>query len=112
MMRLNLFLLLALLASAMYLVHVQYQSRLLFTELEKVNALGQKLETEQSRLQVERRAEATSLRVENLARERLRMRIAAPAITQYVTADGSPLMVVPESPLAVSNNPPVRGRRP
>ncbi|MEO8249957.1 MAG: cell division protein FtsL [Burkholderiales bacterium] len=112
MMRLNVFLLIALLASAMYLVHVQYQSRRMFTELERVNAIGQKLETEQSRLQVERRAEATSLRVENLARERLSMRVAAPAITQYVKADGTPLAVLPEPPQVAPAKPPVRGRRP
>ena len=112
MMRLNVFLLVALLASAMYLVHVQYQSRRLFTELERVNAIGQKLETEQSRLQVERRAEATSLRVENLARERLSMRVATPAITQYVKADGTALAALPEPSPIAPGKPPVRGRRP
>lgn len=84
MTRLNLVLLLAVLASALYLVQVQYQSRHLYTELERANAEGRRLETERDRLQVERRAQATPQRVERLARERLQMRPATPAITHYV----------------------------
>ena len=57
--------------------------------------MSQKLETEQGRLQVERRAEATSLRVEMLAMGRLQMRPAAPSITQYVRADGSAVAIAP-----------------
>lgn len=114
-MRLNLVLLLAVLLSALYLVHVQYQSRQLFFELEKVNAAAQRLEVEQSRLQVERRAEATSLRVESLASQRLQMRAATPAITQYVRADGSPIPV-PSSAAQIALRPsggaPPRGRQP
>ncbi|MBP6650956.1 MAG: cell division protein FtsL, partial [Xylophilus sp.] len=37
------------------------------------------------RLQVEKRAQATPLRVEKLAKEQLKMRTTTPAITQYVT---------------------------
>jgi cell division protein FtsL len=37
-------------------------------------------------MQVEKRAQATPLRVEKLARERLQMRSATPAITHYVNA--------------------------
>ena len=39
MTRLNIVLLLAVLASALYLVNVQYQSRRLYTELERANIL-------------------------------------------------------------------------
>jgi len=84
MTRLNLVLLLAILASALYLVQVQYQSRQLYTELEQANAQGHQLETERERLLIERRAQATPQRVERLARERLQMRPATPAITHYV----------------------------
>ena len=52
MTRLNLVLLLAVLASALYLVNVQYDSRRLFTELDRANAEGHRLETERDRLQV------------------------------------------------------------
>ena len=85
MTRLNLVLLLAVLFSALYLVHTQYESRRLYVELEKTAARSRQLETDKERLQVDKRAQATSLRVEQIARERLQMRIATPAITQYVT---------------------------
>lgn len=85
MARLNIVLLLAVLASALCLVQTQYDSRRLYVELEKVTAQSHKLETENERLQVEKRAEATPLKVEKLAVDRLKMRTATPAITEYVT---------------------------
>ena len=85
MARLNLALLLAVLASALYLVHTQYESRRLYVELEKATAQSRSIETDSERLQVEKRAQATPLKVEKLARDRLQMRTATPAITQYVT---------------------------
>lgn len=85
MARLNLVLLLVVLASALFLVQTQYESRRLYVELEKATAQSRKLETENERLQVEKRAEATPLKVEKIAVERLKMRTATPAITQYVT---------------------------
>ncbi|HSV84803.1 MAG TPA: cell division protein FtsL [Ramlibacter sp.] len=89
MIRVNLLLLLAILASALYLVQVQYESRRLYTEIEKAQGEARKLDIEHERLQVERRAQATPARVEKLAREQLQMRTATPAITQYVTLKGS-----------------------
>ena len=86
MARLNLMLLLAVLVSALYLVHTQYQSRRLFTELDRAVAEARRLDTEHQRLQVEKRAQATPLRVEKMARAQLNMRTAKPAITQYVSA--------------------------
>ncbi len=90
MIRLNLVLLVALLASALYLVQVQYESRRLYTEIERAHGEARKLEVENERLQVERRAQATPARVERLAREQLKMRAATPGITQYVTLKGVP----------------------
>lgn len=84
MSRVNVLLLLAVLASAIYLVNVQYQSRRLFSELERANAQGRRLALEQERLLLLRRAQATSARIERLARERLNMRSVTPAITVYV----------------------------
>lgn len=88
MTRLNLVLLLAVLASAFYVVNLQYESRRLFTELDRAKAEARRLETEHQRLQVEKRAQATPLRVEKIARTQLQMRTATPAITQYV-GDGA-----------------------
>ena len=84
MTRLNIALLLAVIASALYLVHTQYESRQLYTALDRAVAEARRLETEQHRLEVEKRAQATPLRVETLARAKLQMRTATPAITQYV----------------------------
>jgi cell division protein FtsL len=84
MTRLNMVLLLAVLLSALYLVHTQYESRRIFVEIEKAQALARKIETDRGRLEVEKRGQATSLRVEKLAKEQLQMRSATPAVTQYV----------------------------
>ncbi|MBH1977413.1 MAG: cell division protein FtsL [Giesbergeria sp.] len=84
MARLNLLLFALVMGSALYLVHTQYESRLLYTALDRAVAEARRLETEQHRLEVEKRAQATPLRVETLARAKLQMRTATPAITQYV----------------------------
>jgi cell division protein FtsL len=89
MLRLNLTLLVALVASALYLVQVQYESRHLYTEIERAQNEFHKLGVEHERLQVEKREQATPARVEKLAREQLQMRPATPAITQYVTYKGA-----------------------
>jgi cell division protein FtsL len=85
MTRLNIVLMLAVIFSALYLVRTQYESRRLFTEIDRAATETRRLELEHERLQVEKRAQATPARVEKLAREQLQMRGASPAITQYVT---------------------------
>jgi cell division protein FtsL len=101
MARLNLLLLLAVLGSAIWLVHTQYQSRQLFTELHRIELETRRLELDQDRLQVEKRAQATPLRVEKLARDQLKMRTTTPAITLYVREDGTvlPAVVAPPPPV-------------
>jgi cell division protein FtsL len=84
MTRINLVLLLAVVASAIYLVKIQYESRRLYTELHKAQTEERRLESEFERLKVEKRAQATSARVDKLAREKLQMRLVQPAITTYV----------------------------
>ena len=90
MTRLNITLTLATLASAMYLVGVQYESRRLFTELEKAHREARNLSTEFERLQVEKRSQATPARVERVAREKLQMRQVSPGITLYQGKSDSP----------------------
>ena len=85
MLRLNLVLLMAVLVSSLYLVGVQYESRRLYTDLDKARAVAHRLDADNERLQVEKRAQATPLRVEQLAKDKLQMRTVTPAITQYVT---------------------------
>jgi len=97
MIRLNLMLLLALVASAFFLVHTQYESRRVYTQLDKARSLARRLEAEREQLEVQKRAEATSSRVQQLASQRLQMRPANPAITQYATwsVDASRSSVAP-----------------
>jgi len=82
--RLNLLLLLALLASSLYLVNVSYESRRVFVELDRAHTEELRLASELKRLDAERQAQATNLRVEKVARDKLGMRNATPAVTQYV----------------------------
>jgi cell division protein FtsL len=88
MTRLNVLLLVALVLSAMYLVKTSYESRRLFAELDKLQNEQRRLDVDHQRLLTERQAEATNLRVERVAREKLQMRPATPAVTQYVTDSG------------------------
>jgi cell division protein FtsL len=85
MMRLNLVLLLGVVLSALYLVNLQYESRRLYSALDRAQSEARKLAQENERLQVEKRAQATSSRVELLARTRLAMRPVTPGITAYVS---------------------------
>ena len=85
MTRVNLLLLLALVASAVYLVRVSYDARRLYAAVDRAQAQERQLETEFEQLKAEKQAQATPSRVEKAAREKLGMRNATPAITQYVT---------------------------
>jgi cell division protein FtsL len=104
MIRLNLVLVLAVLISAVYLVSVQYDSRRLFAELDKARSDAHRLDVEYERLQVQKRAQATSARVERLAKEKLQMRQATPGITMYVTYVGRPAGNVATMPLPNNHN--------
>ncbi len=84
MTRLNLLLLVGLLVSSIYLVRVSYESRRLFAALDKAQGEERALEHDSERLKTELRSQATPLRVERTARDRLAMRSATPAVTQYV----------------------------
>ena len=98
MTRLNIVILIAVLVSALYLVRTQYESRRLFTELDRAVAQAHGLEIEHERLQAEKRGQATPLRVERLAKDQLQMRPASPGITQYVALNGSPMASAPAAP--------------
>jgi cell division protein FtsL len=98
MIRLNLVLLLAVLASALYLVNVQYESRRFVTALDKARSVALQLVADNERLQVEKRAQATPLRVEQLAKTKLQMRTVTPAITHYVSYKAEPMAVVSDAP--------------
>jgi cell division protein FtsL len=89
MTRFNILLLVALVLSSLYLVRTAYDSRRLFAEFDKAKNEAARLDTEFKRLEAEREAQATSLRVERTAREKLAMRTASPAVTVYVQDAGA-----------------------
>lgn len=90
MMRINLLLLLGVVLSALYLVNLQYESRRLYAELDRAQNQARRLATENERLQLERRTQGTSARVEKLAKGQLHMRAATPAVTAYVAYPAQP----------------------
>ena len=83
-------LLIALIVSAVYLVRVSYDSRRLFAELDRAQSQERVLDNDRERLKTELRTQATPLRVERTARDRLGMRTATPAVTQYVEVASMP----------------------
>ena len=85
MIRVNLILLVVLLLSSLYLVRVAYDARRVFNDLDRAQNEERALNTEHERLKTERQSQATPLRVERTARDKLAMRSATPAVTQYVT---------------------------
>ena len=91
MIRLNLMLLAAVLASAFYLVHTQYESRRLYAAVDKAQAQSTRLAADHEQLVVQKRAQAAAARVQLIATRRLKMRPVTPGITQYVqTAEATP----------------------
>ncbi len=84
MSRMNIVLLLVLVASSLYLVNSAYESRRLFTAIDRAQSEQRRLDHEHDRLLAERQTEARPLRVERLAREKLAMHSASPAVTQFV----------------------------
>jgi cell division protein FtsL len=89
MTRLNLLLIALLLGSCLVLVHNAYESRRLYAALDRARAEQRLLDAEFRRLDAERQAQATPLRVERMARERLLMS-TQPMATRYVTDAGAP----------------------
>ena len=108
MTRVNLLLLLVLVASSIYLVNRAYESRRLFTAkvqhvlgrqahgarrlcagIDRAQAEQRRLDHEHERLLAERQTEARPLRVERLAREKLAMQSASPAVTQFVRLESA-----------------------
>ena len=85
MSRVNGLLLIVLMVSAVYLVRVGYDARHGYYELDRAQAEQRQLDLDYDRLKAEKQAQATPLRVEKTARDRLAMRAATPAITDYVT---------------------------
>lgn len=84
MIRLNLVLLVAVLLSAFYLVPLRYQWCTTHAAVHKEQKYTRELANENKVLDVQKRTQAASLRVANIARKRLSMRTNAPTITEYI----------------------------
>ncbi len=83
MARLNLLLSVLLIISGLYLVRTSYESRRLFAEIENAHASERQLESDRRRLEAERQAQATHLRVERTARDKLTIEAISGAAEMY-----------------------------
>lgn len=83
--RLNLVLVLAIVVCALSLVSAQNRSRTLFVTLERSNQIERQLENEWSQMQVELVSLSKGLRVEEVARNQLRMRVPGAPQTRYLS---------------------------
>ena len=84
MTRVNVALLVILVACALSLVTSRHQARRLFVELEREQFLGRALETEYGQLQLEQSTWGMPARVEKIAREQLKMQLPSAARTDVV----------------------------
>ena len=84
MVRLNLLLLVVLVACALSLVTSRHQARKLFVELEREQAQTRAYDVEYGQLQLEQSTWATPGRVEKVAREQLRMQVPGPGRIQVI----------------------------
>jgi cell division protein FtsL len=83
MTKVNIVLLLLVIASALVLVKTAYDARHLFTEVHRAETEALRLAGDHKRLEADRQLQATNLRVERTARERLNMKTVTPAVTMY-----------------------------
>jgi cell division protein FtsL len=84
MTKLNLILLLAIVASCLYLVQVSYESRTLYNRLDRARNDAGTLDADYKRLDVEREAQATHTRVQRTARDKLHMTTPTPETSMSV----------------------------
>lgn len=87
--RLNLLLLVAVVACALGVITSQHQARKLFAGLESEQAAARKLGEEWTQLQLEQSTWATNKRVEAVASKQLGMRLPDAATTVVVTLEAA-----------------------
>jgi len=87
MSRLNVVLLLLVIASAISVITSQHRARRLFTEVEGAQAAATKLNEEWTQLQLEQGTWATNKRIESVAARRLGMRAPDPSNTVVITLE-------------------------
>lgn len=90
MTRLNVLLLLLVIACALGVVTSQHRARKLFIDLEGEQTLAKKLDEEHTQLRLEQSTWATNKRVESMASKQLGMRLPDAASTVVVTLEAAP----------------------
>ena len=86
MLKINLLLLVGLVACALSLVTSRHQARKLFVELEREQAQAHGYETEFGQLQLEQSTWSMPVRVEKIAREQLKMQIPGPGRVESISS--------------------------
>jgi cell division protein FtsL len=113
MIKFNLVLLAALISSSLYLVKTAHEARTVFAAVERAKVEQVKLAAEHKRLEAERQQQATTVRVERTARERLRMQASNPAVSHYVVdPQGAVGQGKPNGEREVTSGPGQRGPMP
>ena len=87
-MKLNVILIIALLASALLLVKTTFESRQLFAAIDSAKAEKAQLDADFKRLDAEAQAQSTNMRVERMARDKLGMNRAQQGVMTYVFEAG------------------------
>lgn len=90
MKRINLFLLVLTVGSALWLVHLQYERRLLGKQLADMTAIAHQLDKQHDDLSAQRDTLLSNMSVDALARQRLAMREASLGATRYVQRPAQP----------------------
>ncbi|MDD9984312.1 MAG: cell division protein FtsL [Gammaproteobacteria bacterium] len=80
-------LLLAVIASAVAVVHTHHVRRSLFVELDEVDARRDRLQVEWGRLQIEQSTWAASDRIERVAAQKLNLQLSRAGATVLVAAE-------------------------
>lgn len=92
MTRVNIVLLVVLIACSLGLVTAQHKSRKLFVELEKEQKLERDLNIEWGQLQLEQSTWATHARIEKIATKALGMRVPDASKTRTITLEAEPVL--------------------
>lgn len=85
----NCLLLIAIVVSAIYVVRLQHESRLLYTSIANESSMQEELNLEYKRLQQEQQNLTIPGRIEQYAQTKLQMKQATLGVTEYIPRDAS-----------------------
>lgn len=95
MFRLNLMLMLAVMASALMVVTAQHKSRRLYVALQQEDQAARQYREDYDKLLLEQSTQGMHSRIEREATQQLKMKTPAPERTRVVTQDGDAVIVEP-----------------